>query len=54
MRKGEISKNWSNNIINADAQPGKNSTFYKAHKQESLYDYLLPVAIKQQKINIDL
>lgn len=33
MRKGEISKNWSNYIINADAQPGKNSIFYKAHKQ---------------------
>ena len=33
MRKGEISKDWSNYIINADAQPGKNSTFYKTHTQ---------------------
>ena len=33
FRKGEISKDWRNYIINEDAQPGKNSTLYKTHKQ---------------------
>ena len=33
FRKGEVSKDWRNYIINEDAQPGKNSTFYKTHKQ---------------------
>ena len=34
--KGEISKEWGNYIINEDAQPGKNSTLYKTHKQGNL------------------
>ena len=51
MRKGEISKNWSNYIINADAQPGKNSIFYKAHKQGKPVRLLTTGCNKQQKIN---
>ena len=47
FRKGEISEDWRNYIITEDAQPGKNSALYKSHKQ---YDYLLPLAIQQQKI----
>ena len=30
--KGELNSRWANFIINEDAQPGKNSTLYKTHK----------------------
>ena len=33
FRKGEISKDWRNYIINEDAEPGKISTLYKTYKQ---------------------
>ena len=33
LKKGDISKEWSEYIINEDAKPGKNSTLYKTHKQ---------------------
>ena len=33
FRKGEISKDWRNYIINEDAEPGKIPTLYKTHKQ---------------------
>ena len=33
FRKGEISKEWRNYIINEYDQPGKNSTLCKTHKQ---------------------
>ena len=36
FRKGKISKDWRNYIINEDAQPGKNFTFYKTNKQGNL------------------
>jgi len=31
--KGEISKEWKEFIVNEAAQPGKNSTLYKTHKE---------------------
>ena len=33
LRKGEISKEWRNYMINEDAKPEKISTLYKTHKQ---------------------
>ena len=31
--RGEITKSWHDYMINNEAQPGKNSTFYKIHKE---------------------
>ena len=32
MRKGELSKEWPSFMVNPNARPGKNTTFYKTHK----------------------
>ena len=36
FRKCEIRKQWTNYIINEDAQPGKKSTLYKTHEKDNL------------------
>ena len=35
LKRGDLSADWSKFIINATAQPGKNSTLYKTHKENN-------------------
>ena len=50
FRKGEISKVWRNYIIMKMLSLEKTPHFIKLTNKETQYDYLLPVAIQQQKI----